>query len=156
MSNKNKIYAYYDKPNAINKLHLLNDDNYHLYSMDKPKCEDGSKYFYLMTFNDIYNRGIQNNSHYYEHYDDQQNIKFFLDLDCERETTRYTNIDDIINDCLGLINPLFAQYNYKNYPIIILDSSRTEKFSVHIVFPTIIFKSVLHIKKFLIYTLKIF
>ncbi|MDD4838827.1 MAG: PriCT-2 domain-containing protein [Synergistaceae bacterium] len=63
--------------------------------------------------------------------------------------TKYTNIDDILNDVLHLFEPILNNYGYNNYPVIILNATTRIKFSLHILFPTIVFKSILIMNHFI-------
>jgi len=144
---ENFIFSYYTKLDALSSLNNLNNHNYHLFSVDKD--ETGKKYFSLMTNQIVFQQIISSNSYIYENYNDQQPIKFFLDIDCKRKTSSYNDIDQLINDCLQLFEPIFNSYNYFNYPIIILNATTIVKYSLHIIFPSIIFKSTQHIKQFM-------
>jgi len=143
----NQILSYHTKLDALSTLNNLNDPNYHLFSVDIDSS--GKKYFSIMSHQSVFQKIISNNSYIYENYTDQQPIKFFLDIDCKLTNTSYSDLNLLINDCLSLFEPIFNSYNYFNYPIIILNATTNTKFSVHIIFPSIIFKSTKHIKFFM-------
>lgn len=131
---------YYTKLDAIN-----DNDNKLLFSSDKYD-NSGEKYFHLFDVDQIYDIIIKGNTHYYENYNDNEPIKFFLDLDYKKSDK---SPDELIIEVINLFTPIFNQHSYQNYPIIILNATTNIKVSLHIIYPTIIFKSAKHIKYFM-------
>jgi len=145
---------YHTKEQALTKLASLNNDIYHLFSSDKNCC--GAKYFHLYTYENVYNIVKNKNEHYYENYDNNKSIKFFMDIDFNFNKIdkndihfKYDNMDDFINVVLTEFTNIFSNYGYNNYPVIVQNASTDIKASYHIIFPTIIFKSCDHIKDFM-------
>jgi hypothetical protein len=108
----------------------------HLFSSDVTS-NTGYKYFHLLSNDDIFDIIAQGNQYLYENYEDNQPIKFFLDLDCKMGKNNYTYVDDLINDALNVINPILNEFGYIDFPIIVLDVTTSIKLSSHIIFPTI-------------------
>jgi hypothetical protein len=159
--NKNlKMNIFYKKIHAID--YINKHENYNLFGHDHINLQNKIvKNFHALTYNEIYNKIIKKETHFYEHYKDQELIKLFIDIDYKLQYPNddsdtinnnqlYTNIDKLIDQTLQLINPKLNKLGYTNYPIIILNSSTQTKLSSHIIFPTIIFKSIKHIKEFLL------
>jgi hypothetical protein len=142
----NYIFHSYDK-----KILALDDlskfDKCHLFSTDK--FTDGSKIFHVANYDTIYDKIIKaTEPNCYENYNNEQPIKFFLDIDYK--LFDQPDFDpNMINKILDDFNIVFSRYGYNNYPIIILNATIPSKFSYHLIFPSIIFNSVKHIKHFL-------
>jgi hypothetical protein len=141
---------FYTKIQAIEYINTVVD--HHLFGHDHINAHNKLvKNFYALTYNEIYNTITKKETHFYEHYTDREPIKLFIDIDYKlNDNPLYTNIDQLIDETLRLINPKLIKLNYYNFPIIILNSSTDTKLSSHIIFPTIIFKSIKHIKEFLL------
>ena len=145
------FYTFYTKNEALDKLDLLTSE-YKLFSYDSEKA-DGSKIFFLCTYNLLYNDIITNNNsiHYYENYNDNQNIKLFFDIDCkidQLDKNILENKDDFLDNVIVVIKKLLDKINinYDTQKILILDASTNQKYSFHIIFPNIIMNNVIQIK----------
>ena len=145
---------YFKKELAIDVLNKLDQTNYHLFGHDiiyKNKPNKIVKNFHIFNYEQIYNVVKNKKKHFYEHYTNSEPIKFFIDIDCKLTSeSKYTNIDHLVDDILLFINPILHKLGHEKSPIIVLNASTTEKLSAHIIFPTIIFKSALHIKELLL------
>jgi hypothetical protein len=141
----NNIYR--KKLSALNDIENL-DDEKHLFSFDIT-CSGGYKYFHVLSNDEIFDLISQGNQYLYENYEDNQSVKLFLDLDCKVNKNNYTKIDDLIDDALNVMIPILNEFGYVNIPIIILDATTPVKLSSHIIFPTVIFKSIRHMKHFM-------
>jgi hypothetical protein len=138
---------YRKKLYALNDIENLGCDK-HLFSFDIT-CSGGYKYFNVLSNNEIFDIITQGNQYFYENYEDNQPIKLFIDLDCKMNTHNYNKIDDLINDALNEIIPILNEFGYEEIPIIILDATTPIKLSSHIIFPTVIFKTIRHMKHFM-------
>ena len=125
-----------------------------LFAKDISPTKNTKRYIVFESYTDsrinilnIFNENI--NTHYYEIIPENVPVKLFLDIDCNLNKTKYTNIDDILNDVLQFFEPILNNYGYNNYPVIVLNATTHIKFSLHILFPTVIFKSISIMKHFI-------
>jgi hypothetical protein len=114
----------------------------------------GKKQFYVINYNTIYLLSKSKKSHLYEHYDDTNPIKLFVDLDIKEEhipknANKQQLFDDYIFNCIELITDKLQDYDIEDPEIIVLKSSSDIKLSAHIIFPDVRFENVKEMKFFM-------
>ena len=143
---KNQTY-YNTKKQALNdQIHYPNK---RLFSADLTQNE-GCKQFYLLTYENIWNI-IENNKlvHYYENYEDKQPLRLFIDIDYKIKTNNPISYDDLLDQVMETIDEHLESYDIKDSEKITLSSNRQEKNSAHIIYPKVYFKSINHMKIFM-------
>ncbi len=145
-----QIKTYHYKVDAINDIQRFHNSSLKLFSSDI--SDKGVKQFHLFTYDQIFERIYNKNTHYYENYELNQPIKLFIDLDCKTDDLTFNNLtfDELITNAITIIMKKLKDYGYDdNTPFIILKADSLNKLSSHIIFPTVIFKSINIMKSFM-------
>jgi hypothetical protein len=146
---QNKLF--YTKEKALE--YLEKHKNLYLYSEDKDN--ESKKQFYILDRKTLFNLSIQKKFNLYEHVETNNQVKLFIDIDLKtKDIPKNKNakkyFKNIIEDVIELLENKLIEYDIKNPSYIILDSSREDKLSTHIIFPTIIFNDILTLKYFML------
>jgi hypothetical protein len=143
---KNQTY-YNTKKQAINDS--INHPNKNLFSGDLT-LNTGCKRFYLLTYPELW-AIIKGNKqlHYYENYEENQSLRLFIDIDYKIKSTNRISYDELLDQVMETIDESLEIYNIKNAQKIILSSNRQDKNSAHIIYPKVYFKSITHMKIFM-------
>ena len=145
---------FHKKRDAVIKLKQSNNPNLRL--IQKDKDEFGSKGFYVMTQNDLFDsikKAQINNKcpNFYESWLDKTNILFSLDIDAPNDIDNIkfnkiisTNITNIIKSAKK-----FYDYEYQIDNIIVLKTKQQpNKQSAHVIFRGLAFENHLICKNF--------
>ncbi len=142
---KKKIEAlmYKNEQNLINK---------NLFSQDV--SEEGAKCFLLGRYENIYEQINNNTLHnIYENIEMDQRVKLHLDIDLKNELDDVDNLRlfrKLIPKSINLINSYLKEYGIENPKTLILRSKNlSKKISGHIIYPDVIFESIMHMKYFI-------
>lgn len=127
-------------------LQILTSDQ-NLYGQDISE-KSSAKIFILYTKEEILKK-LNTDNHLYEYYGykEDQNIKFFIDIDYKVEKEYeiiFTSKEELLVNILNEIDKYICQGNHKK---IILDSSNEDKYSYHIIYPELIFRDVSNIQR---------
>lgn len=141
-------YIFNKKLMALDKMKQLNDKSYKLFSYDLNI--KGAKIFYVLTYDEVYNKIIKENKYFYENYNSDQRINLFMDID--NKNPKGINKDDLLDDILTNITMILETYNYHNIEILVFDATTETKISFHIIFPNISFKNVTQMGYFMTHT----
>ena len=146
--------VFLKKKDAIIKIKKSN--NYNLRLIQKDTDEFGSKKFYVMTQNELFEqiKKCQKNNkipHYYESWLDDHKILFSIDIDApenlnneEFDKVIRKNISKVIKCCKKFYN-----YEYTIDNIIVLKTDKQpSKQSAHVIFRGLLFESYLVCKNF--------
>jgi hypothetical protein len=143
---KNQTY-YNTKKQAIDDS--INHPNKNLFSGDLT-LNTGCKRFYLLTYEYLWNIIKSNNQlHYYENYEENQPLRLFIDIDYKIKSTNRISYDELLDQVMETIDEHLESYNIKDSEKIILSSNRQDKNSAHIIYPKVYFKSITHMKIFM-------
>jgi hypothetical protein len=119
-------------------------------------CFTGAKQFFFSSYENIYNTIKSNKENYYNEDNTFNNkIKLFLDIDDKEkefsnELEQDKFIQNYLNDLLYKMNIYIYQKFKKNDPkVIILKSKTLKKFSLHIIYPEIVFDNIAKMKIFM-------
>jgi len=119
-------------------------------------CSTGAKRFFFSSYQDIYNTIKSNKiNNYYEDNTFNNKIKLFLDIDDKEKSFRnYLEQDNFINNYLVDLLLKMKIYIYQTFKIndpkvIILKSLNLSKFSLHIIYPDIVFDDINKMKHFM-------
>ncbi len=147
---KNQQKVYHLKADALSDKNKLHNTSLRLFSSDKK--EGGKKQFYLFNYDEIFNIIYNKNTNYYENYELNEPIKLFIDIDYESKMAAFHSItlDKLLERSLKLLKEKLKDYGYdENLEYIILKADSPNKLSAHIIFPTVIFKSIDVMKSFM-------
>ena len=113
----------------------------------------GHKSFLVTTYQKIYSYLNQTNL-WYEDHTFNNNIKLHIDIDYNRkyntELERDEEADVIIGEVVDIVNTkLNDELEIVNSPIIVMMSDTLKKLSLHIIYPEVIFTSMLEMKLFM-------
>lgn len=154
------INSFLKKSEAIDyyKKYLNSNNNLKLFAEDKK--ENGSKIYYVMKCEEIFNKIISKElPSYYEFWTNTTNIKFALDIDIPIiEISNYKDSIDIVKEIIKKIK-LSAyelyQHEYKYSDFIVLendynsiDYENKKKYSFHIICKNLLFENHLVVKDF--------
>jgi len=137
--------TYYKKLDALKKL---TDKRKILVSSDY--STKGMKQFNLLTYDELWNV-IQNNkkNNYYENFEKDEPLRLFIDVDYKIKNNIICTYDELLNKVMNTIDDELEKYNIKEPQKIILSSNRKDKNSAHIIYPKVYFKSITHMKYFM-------
>lgn len=133
--------------------YIKTQKNLHLFGEDV--SSDMRKQFYAINYNTIYLLSQTKKFHLYEYFNDTEPLKLFLDIDIApknipEHADKQALFDEIIGDSIKLVTDILEiDHNIIKTPIIILKSSSDIKLSAHIIFPSIVFKSIKEMKFFM-------
>lgn len=113
------------------------------------------KQYLLTTYDKLFDE-IQLNpiSYFYENIEENDQVKLHLDIDIAiikkiKDPKRY--LATIVASCVSIYNKILKEkYNIVNPKIIVLDASTDQKLSAHIIYTNVHFKSIRHLKEFIL------
>lgn len=133
------------KQEALNYI-AQNKEKLYLFSEDK-YIESGSKKFYVTDRQTIYDLSSTKNFSLYENYEMTDKVKLFLDIDLKNP--KDTNFDDLVNEAIETINEEILKYTSTVPEIIVLNASRVDKLSAHVIYTNIVFDNIQMMKFFM-------
>lgn len=143
---KNQFY-YNIKQLAINDLKYF--PNKKLFSKDLSQ-KDGCKRFYIFTYEQLWNIiKTEKNLNYYENYENEDPLRLFIDVDYKIKSNNIYTYDELLEQVMETIDDELEKYKIKNTSKIILSSNRQDKNSAHIIYPKVYFRSIKHMKLFM-------
>lgn len=119
-------------------------------------CKTGAKKFFFTSYENIYKIILNNKyNHFYEDNTYCNKIKLFFDIDDKFEFDSMLNRDKCIDFYLNELLPKLDIFIAKKFKIndpkcIVLKSSSLNKFSLHIIYPEIVFENIKDIKEFVV------
>lgn len=138
------------KQTAINKIKLLNNQSIKLFSEDYN--ENASKKFIGASYDIMYYISSTYETCFYENFEENDNIKLFVDIDINKEhfteDNKNTIFDSFVNKILKYFeSAIFKKLDIEKYSYILLKSeNRPEKLSGHLIFTNIVFRNIYCIK----------
>jgi phage/plasmid-associated DNA primase len=138
---KNQKY-YNTKREAISNM-VYNVGKY-LFSEDLGM--NGSKRFYLLTYEKLWKVIRGGGCNYYENYEENDPLKLFVDVDYVDGEISY---DELLDKIMDVIDKELLGYEINGSKKIILSSNRTDKKSAHIIYLEVIFGNIVEMKKFM-------
>jgi hypothetical protein len=141
------------KKECIDAIIAKNDKSIHLFSEDIAP-EKGMKRFFGCNYETIYKYARTQKCHLYEHYEADDELKLFIDVDVyikkiPENTNHKKYLRDLMMKVVLLINGELDKKGIKDPGVIILESNRDDKLSTHLIYPTVSFKNIQCMKIFM-------
>lgn len=144
----NKLQTFMLKCHAIDYIKNNNIKDKYLFYRDKD-AKKGSKTFHVESYETIYDIINNTNKAYlYEHYNDTDPAKLFLDIDYKKNNK--IKFSEVLNEIINLVDNALKHHKRLNEAKIILKSCSELKHSAHIIYPNVVFESIKQMKQFII------
>lgn len=133
---------------ALEAKKVLDRNDLFLYSKDTT-IYSKSKNYILATKTFVYKLSKEKNNHLYENYEKDNRLKLMFDIDYDIPKDEIFNkkvLNSMILSTIKYANKVIKKYTKVKPEIIVLDSSRADKYSSHIIYNNIFLNSFEHIK----------
>ena len=158
ISKENILHEQTNLPTIFEKKQLaLNYLKKHknLYLFSEDLNEKGVKRFIVTTYEKIYEVSKKKIFHLYENIEDRQLVKLHLDIDVKENKmckmiNRDNYLDQLIVVATSLVNNELELYGIDDPKYTVQTANREDKLSAHIIYPKVHFKTIHHMKHFMI------
>ena len=146
-STHNKLFTYLN--DATDYLNQQNNKNLYYFAEDilYPNREKSSKRYFVSDYQTLFAISKTKKYSLYEYFDATDKLKLYIDIDLKNKdipanANREALLDNLINECIDLMLDNLKEYHVEKPEIIILNSTRPDKISSHVIFNNIVFNNI--------------